>query len=473
MAEDISSRVAWALKKALTPKGTETGKGRGRATFVRRDERGTAWVRIPGNDFDTPVAGGIAADSEPGDTILYDISNGKVSITGNDTSPSVGERFVGRAIDPVRQSVAKMSNAVASSIGIAQAAQRVADAVNQHFWIDTSGIHVTEVSQEDWEDTGGSDYHSGSNVLLNAYGQLFRDGLTNLLAVLQSGVAIYDGTGNTASSIVASFTRSLIELGKNSADAVIRFCNGKGEIRYIQIEGGTTVDRLEIESNSGNLRLESWPESTDGTKTGKVLVDLLGDGVSTSAVQGHASIRAYDDWNNGNPDVELMGAIDVLSGYDDGSTRELPTVMARSGYLTLEDSSTGYLEAATTERVAHAMMQAKTAGDTITMDNVMAIGYLNAAKTYANLCIPLPYSFYGVTSATLSGTYKIRQYNGVFLFGSTASSAQSLSGRVSSVAVKDEGYILANVGTGSAQGSSATAQGLVMCQFNTLTITLR
>lgn len=37
---------------------------------------------------------------------------------------------------------------------------------------------------------------------------------------------------NTAGEVVASYGAKLIELGKNAADAVIRLCGGKGEIRY-------------------------------------------------------------------------------------------------------------------------------------------------------------------------------------------------------------------------------------------------
>lgn len=62
---------------------------------------------------------------------------------------------------------------------IANAAQAVAEAVNQHFFADTNGIHVTEATQEDWDES-----HTGANVLINSIGQLFRDGLNNLLALL-------------------------------------------------------------------------------------------------------------------------------------------------------------------------------------------------------------------------------------------------------------------------------------------------
>lgn len=99
---------------------------------------------------------------------------------------------------------------------IAEGAEAVANAVSQHFWSDTDGAHVTEVTQDEWNDAGGASYHSGANSLWNSLGMLFRDGLTNLMAVLASGVAIYDGLGNAASNIVATFTATGATIGKEA-----------------------------------------------------------------------------------------------------------------------------------------------------------------------------------------------------------------------------------------------------------------
>lgn len=219
MAEDISARVAWALKKALTPKDATATSGRGTATFVRRDESGVGWVRIPGNDFDTPVAGGIVAEAQPGDTVTYNIENNGVTITGNSTSPSVGGRFVGEALSPVRKALSGLGGRVAASVNIAEAAQAVADAINQHFWTDTHGIHVTEVTQEDWDES-----HTGANVLINSIGQLFRDGLNNLLTLTtQNGarqLAIWDGLGNAATNVLATFGANETHIGKGGEGTV-------------------------------------------------------------------------------------------------------------------------------------------------------------------------------------------------------------------------------------------------------------
>ena len=106
----------------------------------------------------------------------------------------------------------RMRTLVNAAQTVADAAQAVADAVNQHFFADTSGIHVTEATQEDWDES-----HTGANVLINSIGQLFRDGLNNLLTLTtQNGaraLTIWDGLGNAAGNVLATFGPNETHLG--------------------------------------------------------------------------------------------------------------------------------------------------------------------------------------------------------------------------------------------------------------------
>lgn len=77
-----------------------------------------------------------------------------------------------------------VSEGVESVAAIAQEALDVAEATGQHFWSGSDGIHVTEVTEEEWSDSTGPSYHSGQNVLVNALGQLFRKGVDNLMALV-------------------------------------------------------------------------------------------------------------------------------------------------------------------------------------------------------------------------------------------------------------------------------------------------
>lgn len=104
----------------------------------------------------------------------------------------------------------RMQVQISNAETLAEQAEAVATATGQHFWSDTDGAHVTEATREDWETT-----HTGANSLWNSLGMLFRDGLNNLLAVLTSGIAIYDGSGNTADHILAEFAADHVRVGGN------------------------------------------------------------------------------------------------------------------------------------------------------------------------------------------------------------------------------------------------------------------
>ena len=109
------------------------------------------------------------------------------------------------------------------------AAETVANATAQHFWADSNGAHVS---------TDDGDPDGAQNALWNSLGMLFRKGADNLLALVTGtspSVVIYDGTGNTAANVLASFAADLIELGKGSMNAVIEFCGGMARLRYDQL----------------------------------------------------------------------------------------------------------------------------------------------------------------------------------------------------------------------------------------------
>lgn len=117
----------------------------------------------------------------------------------------------------------RMAAAISNAEELAQQAEAVASVTGQHFWSDTDGIHVTEVTQQEWQAEP-----SGANVLINSAGQLFRSVLNNLLAILPSGIAIYDGLGNAASNILAEFMADHVRVGGNvpvgdGGEAAIQF----------------------------------------------------------------------------------------------------------------------------------------------------------------------------------------------------------------------------------------------------------
>lgn len=122
----------------------------------------------------------------------------------------------------------------------AQAAQTVANAVNQHFWTDGSGVHVTEVTQEEWLDPLSPNYQSGANQLSNSAGILLRDGLTNFAQLTPGETAFYDGAGNDASNVVASFGASGGFIGQQSSGSYAAIDSDSFDV----IHGGVEVAHL-------------------------------------------------------------------------------------------------------------------------------------------------------------------------------------------------------------------------------------
>ena len=123
--------------------------------------------------IDLPTSPDVAEGDEVIVTLVGDGPLKTPIVTAN---PGSGDRMAAAVQDA--------HDLAASVEGIAQEAKEVAEATGQHFWPDDDGVHVTEVTQDEWNDSTSPSYHSGANVLLNALGQLFRDGLNNLLALV-------------------------------------------------------------------------------------------------------------------------------------------------------------------------------------------------------------------------------------------------------------------------------------------------
>lgn len=166
-----------------------------------------------------------------------------------------------RAQSSMAESVIDTDGKAEASMGIAETAQQVANAVNQHFWDDTQGAHVTEVTKDEWLDSTGPLYQSGANSLWNSLGMLFRKGLTNLMALVvddpddevlgETGVAIYDGQGNASANIVASFTDNGVTLGReDESHAELDYHS----LQLIDKEGSAYFQAQDLRDMSGQYR---------------------------------------------------------------------------------------------------------------------------------------------------------------------------------------------------------------------------
>lgn len=201
----------------------------------------------------------------------------------------------------------------ANAESIAEQAEAVASATGQHFWSDTDGAHVTEVTQETWSDSTSPNYHSGANVLINALGQLFRDGLNNILAIVSGtdpGIAIYDGDGNAADNILALLTKSLIRLGGRFAasgrsTAKVQFFEDDSALTDLTAEhyiDTTTEPQVSHDlALSSTITDDELPDGTSRTVTGNVEVweQIYNDGSTysdevTASLNGATTNRQYN-----------------------------------------------------------------------------------------------------------------------------------------------------------------------------------
>lgn len=129
------------------------------------------------------------------------VVNGMPTVIGASGSGDVTMTLAGEA-----------SDAAQAAEDAAEAAQAVADRVSEHFWTDTDGVHVTEVTQEEWQTSP-----TGSNQLSNSAGILLRDGTNPIVSVATGadpGMSVFDGAGSQASNVMATFTGSGVTLGR-------------------------------------------------------------------------------------------------------------------------------------------------------------------------------------------------------------------------------------------------------------------
>lgn len=210
MAVDITPSALLEFAKTITSRSDNVGNSRV-ATVTRIDKDGVAYVSLPGGVDETPIATA-GAMFNVGDTVYLTMSGGRLRADYNLTAPSIGARVVKAATAPIEKAV-KVAKQAADEAG------KVANAVNQHFWTDDNGAHVTDVTKDEWNkavDDGFSDLSPTKqypNLLENSLGILLRSALNNLVSITRSAIAFYDGAGNAAANIVAQFGTSGAQIG--------------------------------------------------------------------------------------------------------------------------------------------------------------------------------------------------------------------------------------------------------------------
>lgn len=287
--------VVKALKEAekrTSPYDTE-------AEVVRTDGE-TVWVRIPGSDDETPVSRTIEA--KEGDTVQVRVSGGTAFLVGNATAPPTDDTVAVQA-----QEVAKgAAEAAERAVQEASEAATIAGNTNQYFWYTEegtdTGAHITEIPQDEFL---ADPENGGGNLLARSNGIAVRDGLEEL----------------------ATFSAAVVELGKNSESAIIKFC-----------EGIVNIDVYHRVPNQTSARL-----MTEGVYDGNTnaLNEIIlyaqneyGDDVETAGIRIVASAANHVDRIVLDADEVVAPSSRTFIPQSDTTTWTAPTILNSSCTIT-------------------------------------------------------------------------------------------------------------------------------------------
>lgn len=207
-----------------------------RGTVTRVDADGTAWVQIGQNAEPTPC--GMDVSARVGDIVTVRIANHRATVTGNSTSPATDDRTAIEAhgvataakasADVAQEAATGAQEAAASAATTARAAETAAgeakqavSTVNQHFWNDTHGAHVTEAEMDDYLEEP-----SGFQNLMTSLGNIFTKAVNGVERILRSdtasGMVMYDGecapdAQDLEDHVIAAFAKDEVVLGRSAA----------------------------------------------------------------------------------------------------------------------------------------------------------------------------------------------------------------------------------------------------------------
>lgn len=218
----------------------------------------------------------------------------------------------------LQSSIEVNASNVADSAQLASEAADIANATGQYFWHDANGAHVsTEENNPEGE----------RNSIWNSLGMLFRKGATNLLAVLAGGasgtdpkgIAVYDGEGNDAENVVASFTDSGSVIGKQNDGQLLLKNN---YLRILNKEGNNVFSVENIQTTTQGIGFDVFVRREDEKNIGTythTIPDYLGDlGVhiyftktGSGSVSDIIALENFGNWsiNSTSPNFQASGSV--------------------------------------------------------------------------------------------------------------------------------------------------------------------
>lgn len=255
MAVDITPSALLEFAKTIKS-GDQKSASSSVATVTRIDPDGVTYVSLPSGVDETPIATA-GTVYNVGDTVYVTRSGGKLRANENLSSPSVGARVIKEASE-------SLSKAVRIAKQAADEAGKVANAVNQHFWYDDNGAHVTDVTKDEWAAAVADNFSDLSddkqypNLLENSLGILLRSALNYLVSITRSAITFYDGVGNNSGNIIASFGIDGAVVGQSSGSHL--------EVRSNKVEVFSSATNSEaVFGQTTRIGLSTGPNIRIGT----------------------------------------------------------------------------------------------------------------------------------------------------------------------------------------------------------------
>ena len=268
-----------------------------------KTELARALFRTPSPDSVTRISGTATADSADG-TVTVQLEDGDVIEVGTIGSVSAGDTVTIHVQRGEAQVIASEGWGDAMQAAVDEA-QAIAEATGQHFWHDSNGAHVTEVTQEQWAQS-----QTGHNILVNSLGILLRKALNYIAAWTGSALSFYDGDGNAASNVTASFGSAGAQIGKSDESHIERDYHS---MRLIDKDGNEFFKVEDFRDQSGEASIvETWVG--DGLTTAFTLSYMATGTGYTDSVNGTVASTTNTDHGLTFPTAPVSGAV-IMADY--------------------------------------------------------------------------------------------------------------------------------------------------------------
>lgn len=226
----------------------------------------------------TRTSGTATADSSDG-TVTVQLEDGDVIEVGTIGSVSAGDTVTIHVQRGEAQVIAAEGWGDAMQQAVDDAAA-IAEATGQHFWHDSNGAHVTEVTADQWAQS-----QTGHNILVNSLGILLRKALNYIAAWTGTALSFYDGDGNAADNITASFGSSGAQIGKVDESHIEMDYHS---LRLIDKDGNEYFEVEDLRDQSGTATVvDTW--TGNGSTTAFALTYTATDTSYTVKVDGTAT----------------------------------------------------------------------------------------------------------------------------------------------------------------------------------------